>query len=133
MSSRSRLKKNQFHNSLYLKYLPLLVAACFCFTWVVNTVVNKYPQEIANFLLPQLYLPLLLPLFLLISFSFGYFLLNFKRGLIIAWFLSLLLFFKLQQIEFSLDWLIFLTLIFLINFIINKKITPNREHFTHNA
>ncbi len=143
MKSRSRLKKNQdiqaqeqdtaslekVHrtsnsNNLskqYIKHVPLLILSMLFFFWCIQVITTKQPQAVANFLVHQLYLPLLLPFFLFITFFTGYLTLNIKRGSVIALFSSLLLLFRLQHIEFTYWWIFIFCLAFILFFVMTKK------------
>lgn len=121
MSSRSRLTKTNTTISPYIKHLPLLVLAGISCVWMVKILTTKSPQEVADFPIHQLYLELVLAFFLFMNFLFGYLTLNMRRGSVIALFASLLLLFRLQQIEFELWWLIPSITIFIVAVFLAKK------------
>lgn len=118
MSSRSRLiTNNKPRHSLYIRHLHLLVLSLLFAVFVIRIITTKLPDEVANVLIFQSYLPLLIPFFLCITFLSGYLMLNIRRGVVIGVFSVLLLLFKLQQIKIEIWWLtIFFTLcaIFLV-------------------
>jgi len=105
----------------YLKHSPLLLVAILCAFWTKNILVTKYPTEIAHFILPNSYLALLLPVFLTITFVSTYLLLNMKRGIVLGIAGTLLLFFKLQNIQFEVWWLIIFTVCTVLGLILSKK------------
>ena len=116
MSSRSRLKKHQdstSSRSKYLRYLPMLLIAILCFLWAIFTLTVKYPQEVADFILPQAYLPLIVPVYFALTFLFGYLTLNIRVGSAVGAGISLLLLFKLQQIAFEGWWIVLYLLIWI--------------------
>ncbi len=143
MQSRSRLKKNQVSQvqeqdtaplgkiqrtsysknlpSQYIHHIPLLLLSVIFFFWCVQVFTTKQPQDIANFLLYQAYLPLLIPFFLFVTFLTGYLTLNIRRGSIMGLFATLLLLFRLQQIEFTTLWLFLILVLFTTGWIATKK------------
>lgn len=121
MSSRSRLQNQKKSTSLYIKHIPLLCIAIVCLIWILKVVTRRNPEEVANWGITQLYLPLISPFFLFTTFLFGYLTLNMRRGGVIGIFSTLLLLFRLQQIEFSLNWLIPFFVIFIVFLISSKK------------
>lgn len=121
MFSRSRLKKNKEVDSLYIKHIPLLVLAGICFFWLLWVFTTKFPNEIANILVHQLYLSLITPFFLFVLFLSGYLTLNMRQGAVIALFSTLLLLFRLQQIQVSLLWIIPFLFLFCVSLWMSKK------------
>ena len=131
MSSRSRLQKNQTNSSAYGKHLPLAILALLCLAWLLHILFFNAPEEIANFGVHQLYLPFLAPFFLFMTFFSGYLLLNIKRGSVIGLFTTLLVLFRLQQIEFETWWVLTLSLIFAIFVFFTKKTNTQFTHESH--
>lgn len=127
MSSRSRLVKTRKTISPYIKHLPLLVLAGVSCIWIVKIITTKNPQDVANFPIQQLYLELLVAFFLFMNFLFGYLTLNMRRGSVVALFTTVLLLFRLQQIEFELWWLIPSLLLFLVTIFLTKKPSPQPQ------
>ena len=143
MQSRSRLKKNQVSqvqeqdtvplgkiqrtsnsknlSSQYIHHIPLLLLSIIFFFWCVQVFTTKQPQDIANFLLYQAYLQLLIPFFLFITFLTGYLTLNIRRGSVMGLFATVLLLFRLQQIEFTILWLFLILVLFTTGLIATKK------------
>lgn len=143
MQSRSRLKKNQVSQvqeqdtvplgkiqrtsnsknlpSQYIQHIPLLLLSVIFFFWCVQVFTTKQPQDIANFLLYQAYLQLLIPFFLFVTFLTGYLTLNIRRGSVMGLFATLLLLFRLQQIEFTTLWLFLILVLFTTGWIATKK------------
>lgn len=131
MGSRSRLQKKQPADySLYIKHSPLLILAIISFLWIMNLVTTKDPSEIANYGISQLYLPLLVPFFIFMSTLFGYLTLNIKRGGVIALFTTLLLLFRLQQIQFEAWWVVPFFIIFIIFILLSKKTNKKSKRET---
>lgn len=131
MSSRSRLKKNQPINSPYLKHIPLLLLSLIFLFLIINVLSSKNPEEVANWGIAQAYLPLISPFFFFMTFLSGYLLLNIKRGGVIGLFTTLLLLFRLQQINFAAWWLVPFMTIFLVFVFLAKK--TKREKSRENS
>ena len=121
-SNRIKLaKKPLSDNHPYIRHIPLLILSSLCIAWLLRVAITTYPQEIANFLIPQSYLPILVPFFLACLFLFGYLTLNIKKGFVLAFFSTLLVLFRLQQIAFEIWWLIIFIVIALITTTLTKK------------
>ncbi len=119
-------RKSQFKNLNsadypYIKHSPLLLLAVISTFWTINILTTKYPEDIANFLLPNSYLAILTPVFLTLTFLSSYITLNFRRGIVLGIAGTLLLLFKLQSIQFELWWMILFLLITTLLFIFQKK------------
>lgn len=105
----------------YIKHAPLLLLAIVCAFWTKNVLVTKYPAEVAHFILPNTYFTVLLPVIFTITFVSAYITLNIKRGLVLGIAGTLLLFFKLQNIQFEVWWLIIFTAITFLGLLLSKK------------
>lgn len=143
MQSRSRLKKNQVSQvqeqdtvplgktkrtsnsknlpSQHVQYIPLLFLSVIFFFWCMQVFTTKQPTQVANFLIYQAYIPLLIPFFLLATFLSGYLMLNIKRGLVVGIFSTLALLFRLQQVEISTFWIFLFIIFFALSLIATKK------------
>lgn len=122
MASKSRLQKKQPTDySPYIKHSPLLMLTLVSFFWIINIITTKDPSQIANYIIPQLYLQIIVPFFIFMSSLFGYLTLNIRRGGVIAFFTSLLLLFRLQQIQFEAWWLTPLFIIFAVLILLSRK------------
>lgn len=105
----------------YFKHLPILLLSIACFFWLIQILTTVYPSDVAHWLIPNSYLPLLTPLFFTTWFLFSYLLLNLQRGLILGLAITLLIFFRLQMIVFSLSWLIIFLIFTIVAFFLTKK------------
>jgi hypothetical protein len=96
-----------------IKYLPILIVSFIFYYGVYHIFVNVSPDSIANYLLPNTYLPLLVTFFLANFFLFTYIFLNKNFGLLISLFLTTLMFMRLQQVVFEIWWLLALAMFLL--------------------
>lgn len=88
----------------YLKFLPLLLVSMLLYLSIFWLVANIYPNEIANVLFPNSYLPFTLLLFFANLLFFSYLMLNTRRGLILSLVIAILVFFRLQRVIFEWSW-----------------------------
>ncbi len=86
----------------YFHFLPLLTAAIFFYALVFLLIKFVYPESIANFLLPDLYLPLQISLAIGNFFFFTFLTQDKFWGLWITLLIFLYLFFRLQHFVFTL-------------------------------
>ncbi len=85
----------------YLHHLPTLLLSFpgWVGSWYILT--HLSPSQIQNFLVPNLYLPLLISTWISLSFSLAFLTLNSKLAFLISSFLTGLLYFRLQHILLS--------------------------------
>jgi len=86
----------------YLTHLPTLFFAFVSCYLTYLFVINISPETVRHFILPNTYLPLIILVFISSFFLSSYILLNSRRGLFTASYLSLLTFLAVQQV--ILDW-----------------------------
>ena len=86
----------------YYTYLQILVIAIFFYALTFLIFRFVYPSSLANFFLPDLYLPLQLTLFAGNFFFFTFLTQNRRWGLWFSLIICLWLFFKLQHFVFTL-------------------------------
>jgi len=100
--ARSRLKpkKPPFFKK-YLSYIYCLLISLVGYFLLYLLVSKIYPNQIQNFIFKNSYLPFFLLLFLANFFFFTFLFLNKKIGLIIAFLINLLLYFKISDISFD--------------------------------
>lgn len=111
-------KRVKFHevslSKRYFKHIPLLILSLPFYLLINYILHNVYPQDIANILIYNSYLCLLVPFFIANGFLISYFLLNSKRGFDISLFLTLILFLRLQHFIFEYWWFIPTVIVFVI-------------------
>lgn len=102
---RSKLKLRQSQRlslpQRYLKHLPtglLSLPFWLALGWMMT---NFYPSQLANWPLPQAYLPFHLLLLMANFFTFSFLFLKTRRGMALATFIQGLLFLKLQNVEIT--------------------------------
>lgn len=104
--------RNPVPNSLLLANLKSLVANychhlvtlffAFIFSFITYSILTKVsPDSIKHFILPNSYLPFLISFFLASFFLLSFLLLHTRRGFLLAIFLLITLFLKLQQVEIT--------------------------------
>lgn len=94
----------------YLRFLPLLVLSLILYAIIIWLMKSAPPSEIANILLPNFYLPFMVPLFFANLFFFSFLFLNTRRGLLLSLVIQIIVFLRLQQVIFEWSWLLPLTL-----------------------
>lgn len=111
--ARSRLKpkKAPFFKK-YLSYIYCLLISLMGYFLFYLLISKVYPTQIQNFIFKNSYLPFFLLLFIANFFFFAFLFLNKKIGVIIAFLINLLLYFKINDLSF--DWLSFLVIILII-------------------
>jgi hypothetical protein len=105
---KKRVKKNNKLTNrilklikLYLTHLLTLIIGL-CFTFITYNIFKHIsPVSIKHFILPNSYLPLLLPLFLSCFFCLSFVLLNTRRGFLTSLIILILTFLKLQAVIFT--------------------------------
>lgn len=108
--ARSRLKpKKDFFLKKHLHYILSLFIALIAYFLLYLLISKIYPSQIQNFIFKNSYLPFFLLTFIANFFLFTFLLLNKNLGLIIAFFINLMLYFKIVNISFDL--LSFLTIL----------------------
>ncbi len=100
--ARSRLKpkKAPFFKK-YLSYIYCLLISLVGYFLLYLLISKIYPNQIQNFIFKNSYLPFFLILFLANFFFFTFLFLNKKIGVVIAFFINLLLYFKINEISFD--------------------------------
>lgn len=112
IQARSRLKpKKEPTYKKYLQYIFCLFVALIAYFLIYLLIKNVYPTQIQNFILKNSYSPLILLAFVANFFLFTFILLNKKYGLIIAFIINLIFYFRLNQINFDLAGLLIIFLI----------------------
>ncbi len=86
----------------YYQYLQILTLALFFYVLAIVIFRYAYPEQIANWFLPDLYLPLQLPLWAGNFFFFTFLTQNRRLGLWLSLIIFLWLFFRLQHFIFTL-------------------------------
>ena len=120
--ARSRLKpKKEPFFKKYLAYVYCLLIAIVAYFALYILVSKVYPSQVQNFLFKNSYLPFFLNLFVANFLFFTFVFLNKKIGLIFAFFINLIIYFKINNIYFDLISYLFIllttgVLIFLIFF-----------------
>lgn len=97
--------------SKYLKHLPVLLFSFPFYFGLLYIFTQINPEAVKNILVPNSYLPLLLLIYFATLFSCTFFMLSFKRGIVISSVVTLLLFLRLQQVQFEVWWLLLVLLI----------------------
>lgn len=126
--ARSRLKpKKEPFFKKYLNYIYCLLISLIAYFVLYLLISKVYPSQIQNFLFKNSYLPFFLNLFIANFLFFTFIFLNKKIGLIIAFFINLIFYFKINNFNFDLISCLFILLItaifiFLIFFENIKKI-----------
>lgn len=111
--ARSRLKpKKEPFFKKYLSYIYCLLISLLGYFLLYLLISKVYPAQIQNFLFKNSYLPFFLLLFLANFFFFTFIFLNKKIGIIVAFLINLLLYFRINNINFDL--LSFLIVILII-------------------
>lgn len=82
----------------YLQHIPILIVSLPLYYLVFTLLRSTSPERIANVLIPHLYLPLLLPLFLALLLSGSFLWLNMRRGFLTALFFVVIIFLRLNQV-----------------------------------
>lgn len=106
--------------SKYLKHLPILLFSFPFYFGLVYVLTQISPELIKNMLLPNSYLPLLVLIYFATLFSFTFFLLSFRRGIVVSSVLTIMVFAKLQQLQFEIWWISLLLLITVICFFLTR-------------
>ena len=132
MPARSRLTKStaaptESKQHKYRYHLPLLAIGIACCVWLVLVLTRQFPHQVADVLLTNAYLPLLLPFFLSVTFITGYAALSIKIGASIGFFTTLLLFFRLQQIRFEWWWIALFISFFALVVYLEYSLHKNRQ------
>lgn len=112
--ARSRLKKNQpkeFPFKKHLQYGFSLLIAILLYLALYFLMSKVYPSQIQNFIFKNSYLPFFLLLFVADFFFFTFLFLNKNIGLLIAFAINLILYFKTSQIAFSFSSLLVILLL----------------------
>ncbi len=102
-------------NPKYIQYAPLLVAGIVLSLLQVSLLTRISPTTIQNVLFPNSYLPFLAVLFLIFFFFASYILLNTRRGVTIAYLLTVLFFLRLQDISLDVTVLIFCIMVLVLS------------------
>lgn len=111
LKKQSKRSKSRIKHSHTNKYdLLNLLSSLFFFLSCYLIMINFSPKEVANFLVSNSYLPLLLPLLLALYFLAKFLKLKNRLAFCLSFELTLLVFFRLQSIQFNF----FLISIFLI-------------------
>jgi len=115
--ARSRLKpkKAPFFKK-YLNHIHCLLISIVGYFLLYLLISKIYPAQIQNFLFKNSYLPFFLILFLANFFLFTFMFLNKKIGLINAFLVNLLLYFKINDLSF--DIMSYLTIILIITILV---------------
>ncbi len=101
--ARSRLKpKKESLLKKYLHYIFCLLIALFVYFLLYLLLSKVYPSQIQNFLFKNSYLPFLLLVFIANFFLFTFLSLNKRFGLIIAFLINLIIYFRISDINFDL-------------------------------
>ncbi|CAN5295840.1 hypothetical protein BH10PAT2_BH10PAT2_3220 [soil metagenome] len=98
-----------FSPKKYFVQLPTLFLGLMSYSAVYLILVNVQPAAIRNLVLPNTYLPLLLVAALGHFFVFWYLIQNLRRSLLIALYLSCLLFLRIHNL-WNFNWLVLSTL-----------------------
>ncbi len=122
--------------SKYLRHLPTLLLSLPFYMGVVLILQKVPPQNLKNFLIPNLYLPFQIALFLGNFFLFSFLCLNSRRGFLLSLLIQTLVFFKLQSVVFNLPLVIgtlgvfvIIEILFLIvNKVKNHEPKPGHKH-----
>ncbi len=130
---KSRLNQDnqkilKFNVKKYKKHFPMLIIASIFFVLALYVVNHYYPAEIESFLIPHSYIAFLLPLFISLSFIFGYFLSSLKTGMMISISIVLLLLFKLNHFAINtylLLYVFFLVIIIWLNLAFLRQFNTN--------
>lgn len=121
--ARSRLKpKKEFFLKKHLRYIFSLFVALIAYFLLYLLISKVYPSQIQNFLFKNSYLPFFLLTFIANFFFFTFLLLNKNLGLIIAFFINLVLYFKVLSIEF--DFLSLLIIFLIVTALISLAFLP---------
>lgn len=112
LGSFRRQEKPQQQLARYLRFLPVLLLSLPFYGAVISIITNFRPHQIADTFFSNSYFFLQLPLLIANLLMFSFILLNTRRGLLLSFFLSVLLFLKLQHVLIEWSWLIPLALIF---------------------
>lgn len=82
----------------HLRYLPTLLASIPFWIAIVCILTTVSPESIRNFLIPSSYLPLLLASFGAVFFTGSFILLHSRRGMLLAFFITIMLSLHLQGV-----------------------------------
>ncbi len=85
----------------YLKYTPIAVLAVVCWVIVGYLITTYPPAALANWLLPQSYLPLIGMVWCALFFSSAFLLLHTRRGILLATGIMLLLWMHLHAVQLT--------------------------------
>ncbi len=110
----------------YLNYLPTLVISLPFYGGIYFLLINFYPNQLRNWLLPNTYLPLQLLLFIGNFFFFSFIFLKASYGLLLSLWFGWSLFLKLQPIENYLMVSGFSLLVVAVLEIISRFLTKKR-------
>lgn len=101
----------------YIKHLPALFASLPFYYAVLHILSKIRPEQIQDFLVPNTYLPLQLPLFIANFFCFSFIFLKSRRGFLLSLFIALNLFLKLQGVLTLLAFFVILAPLLLFEFL----------------
>jgi hypothetical protein len=117
--ARSRLKpKKESLLKKYLHYIFCLLIALFAYFLLYLLLSKVYPSQIQNFLFKNSYLPFLLLVFIANFFIFTFLSLNKRFGLIIAFLINFIIYFRISDINFDLISCLTILLIILVLFVL---------------
>jgi hypothetical protein len=116
----SRLKKQKSIKIKSDRSLTDLFLGLFSFTSLILLMFYRSPSDIIHFILPNSYLPFLLPIFFTIFFLLKFIFLRQRLAFCISFSILILLFFYLQNLSFNYYLIIVLVLAPLIWIIINQ-------------
>lgn len=105
----SRLKK-------HLVKIHLLVIGVLGWLTVYKIVSSFYPENIKNVIIPNLYLPLTLSVFVALFFSINFLLLNSKKSLIIASAATVCFYFRLINVIFTPSLIVLILFVLFFSF-----------------
>ncbi len=113
--TKSRPEKNRLQKKIqlpifqtYLKHWPALILGLFFSTCCGFILTKIFPNQIQHWLVPNAYFPFLLNFFLASFFLTSFILLNTRRGFLLSFGLTTLVFFRLQQVIFEFNWFLLL-------------------------
>lgn len=122
---------NPISVAAHVKQLPTFVVSLLFFALLYALMVNVRPSTIKDLLLPDLYLPFQLLLFMGTFFLFSFVWLHSRRGYLTALFFQVLLFLGLQRVtitwQFTLGLAVFFVIIETIATLLQKRLKTNSE------